>query len=102
MDQAAVKRLNEINRRFYETVADDFDQTRRSAWPGWENLLPYLAPPLSVLDVGCGNGRFGLFLAQHFGVDVRYWGMDNNQALLQRARESLRDLPSVQFEQRDI
>src|SRR5437773_46351 len=68
VDQVTIQRLNEINRAFYNRVAQDFDETRQQAWPGWDTLLSYLnAPlnaPLSVLDVGCGNGRFGLFLAQ--------------------------------------
>ena len=62
MDTETINRLNAINHAFYATVADDFDQTRGTAWPGWKRLLPYLTTPLSVLDVGCGNARFALFL----------------------------------------
>jgi len=62
MDTETVNRLNTINHAFYATVADDFDQTRGTAWPGWQRLLPHLKKPLSVLDVGCGNARFALFL----------------------------------------
>ncbi len=62
MDTKTINHLNAINRAFYATVADDFDQTRGTAWPGWQRILPYLPMPLSVLDVGCGNGRFALFL----------------------------------------
>lgn len=65
MDATTIARLNAINRDFYRVAADDFDQTRGAAWPGWERLLPHLRVPLSVLDVGCGNGRFGVFLAQN-------------------------------------
>jgi SAM-dependent methyltransferase len=62
MDEATIRRLNQINRDFYRIAADEFDQTRGTPWPGWERLLPHLKTPLSALDVGCGNGRFGLFL----------------------------------------
>lgn len=80
MDRLTIQRLNAINREFYRITAHEFDQTRGTAWPGWERLLPYLLTPsppaplpriqgsgeqtvsLSVLDVGCGNGRFGAFL----------------------------------------
>src|ERR1700741_2300315 len=62
MDAKTINYLNNINRNFYATVADDFDQTRATAWPGWQRLLPYLSMPLSVLDVGCGNARFARFL----------------------------------------
>ena len=65
MNIETINRLNAINHAFYATVADDFDQTRGTAWPGWQRLLPHLPMPLSVLDVGCGNGRFALFLHEN-------------------------------------
>jgi len=103
MDNATIHRLNAINREFYRVTADEFDQTRGQAWHGWNQLLPHLKAPLSVLDVGCGNGRFGLFLAEHFEPqNLRYHGIDNNAALLQHARESLSMLPEVLLEERDI
>jgi SAM-dependent methyltransferase len=101
MDAETIRRLNAINRTFYETVADEFDATRGEAWPGWERLLPLLRPPFSVLDVGCGNGRFGIFLARHFDEKFRYHGMDSNPTLLERARQSLTHV-DAQLEARDI
>ena len=75
VDDATFRYLNDLNRRFYETVAIDFDATRQQAWAGWERLLPYLHAPLSILDIGCGNGRFGAFLAERIGKDrLRYVG----------------------------
>src|SRR5690349_14933283 len=109
MDVATVNYLNHINREFYRVTADDFDQTRGEAWPGWERLLPYLRArhaALSCLDVGCGNGRFGVFLHKHFGTqgDITYHGMDSSTELLDRAREVLQSLPglTVTLETRDI
>ncbi len=101
MNNATIKRLNDINRAFYRITAKAFDQSRSQPWPGWETLLPHLHPPLSVLDVGCGNGRFGAFLAEHLSADIAYTGVDNNPALLERARAAV-TVSSVQFEQRDI
>lgn len=124
MDAATIERLNQINRTFYQQIAEDFDQTRGTAWPGWERLLPYLHMPLSVLDVGCGNGRFGAFLAEKLSAIshqplaiseensvlssqssiLTYHGMDSSAALLQRAHETLAALPNIDFrlEERDI
>lgn len=102
MDDETIRALNAINRRFYETVAADFDATRQTAWQGWERLLPFLKPSLAVLDAGCGNGRFGVFLAQRLGKQhLRYIGIDQNAALLDRARQSLTGI-DAQFEQRDL
>jgi SAM-dependent methyltransferase len=105
--------LNQINRDFYHITAGEFDQTRARPWPGWERLLPYLETPLSALDVGCGNGRFGVFLQDHLvgGDDdvsipalLHYHGLDNNPTLLDRARDTLTRLPGIAatFDQRDL
>jgi SAM-dependent methyltransferase len=120
VDTAAIRRLNAINRDFYRVTAHEFDQTRSQAWLGWEYLLPYLArgiarhaaTPLSVLDVGCGNGRFGVFLAkkiedgelvQHI-KPLQYHGIDSSPVLLERARHALDSVPdtTVYLEERDI
>ncbi len=98
MNDSTFAYLNDLNRRFYETVAVDFDATRQQAWQGWEHLLPYLKPPLTVLDVGCGNGRFGVFLADRL---TRYVGIDSSGALLERARQSLSGVNAALI-QRDI
>lgn len=116
MDDATIRRLNQINRRFYRATAGEFDQTRGKPWPGWERLLPHVYPlaagrALSVLDVGCGNGRFGVFLAGKLArreaghvPPLRYHGLDFDPALLEKARQALSALPQVEarLERRDI
>ncbi|MCI0555860.1 MAG: class I SAM-dependent methyltransferase, partial [Anaerolineae bacterium] len=95
MDEDTLHRLNAINREFYKTTASEFDQTRGKAWLGWDKLRDYLAAPLSVLDVGCGNGRFGIFLAEAFNELVTYHGIDNNSALLESAKTALAAMPHI-------
>lgn len=90
MNDATIKRLNQINRQFYQITAGSFDQSRSQPWPGWEILAGHLSAPLTVLDVGCGNGRFGVFLTRRFGTTVTYSGIDSNPALLSRAEDALR------------
>lgn len=101
MDDATIRRLNEINREFYRVTADSFESLRHNAWPGWQRLIPYLHPEISVLDVGCGNGRFGKFVSRHAGNNIRYHGIDSNARLLEHAHTLLADI-SPQLEQRDI
>lgn len=107
MNPAVIHYLNSINQRFYQTVSAAFDETRGLAWPGWLRLLPYLTgrETVSVLDVGCGNGRFGVFLAQNLpGCALVYHGQDNNADLLGRARAALADYPlaRARYELRDV
>lgn len=101
MNDLTIKRLNAINRQFYQITATSFDESRDHPWPGWEKLLSYLAPPLSVLDVGCGNGRFGVFLAERLSNQIRYHGLDNNMALLDRARAALQTV-DARLDQQDV
>ncbi len=110
MDAATVQRLNALNREFYRVTADAFDATRWAAWDGWTRLIPLLgaellgSDTLSVLDVGCGNGRLGVFLAGQVGGTLDYHGLDSSVALLDHARESLARLPNVtaRLELRDL
>ncbi len=105
MQQATIERLNQINRDFYRATAAEFDATRQSAWQGWERLLKTIDLPIeSVLDLGCGNGRFALFLAARQRQPFRYTGIDSNSDLLTRARQQLVEQPQVSFHliQRDL
>ena len=88
MNQATVRRLNAINEHFYRRYAAAFDGARRTPWPGWERVLSHVGrgSAASILDLGCGNARFGRFAAEHFGSAPDYWGVDASTALLEAAR----------------
>jgi SAM-dependent methyltransferase len=94
MSPETVLALNEINRRFYRTSAEAFSGSRDYPWLGWERIVGGLpAPPRSVLDVGCGNARFGAYLAAWLGGEFSYLGVDASAELLALARRRS-DLPS--------
>ena len=93
MDEATQRHLNELNREFYRATAGEFSATRQGAWQGWERMLAAIDLPVeSVLDIGCGNGRFARFLAGRQGRAFAYTGIDNNAQLLARARDDLAGL----------
>ncbi len=100
------RRLNAINRDFYAAIAEDFSETRADAWPGWERVLRALpfepGKTLSVLDLGCGNGRFARFLDQGCRHPVRYLGVDACEGLLELAREAAPRNLEPRFEYRDV
>lgn len=90
--------LLKLNRDFYQKTQSYFNISRQSPWPGWQKLLPYLqGDSLKVLDLGCGNGRFGIWLSKHRRVD--YTGLDDNQYLLDHAAVAL---PSARLLKRNL
>ena len=94
MQTSTILKLSLLNKQFYNDVAEDFSQSRNSFWQGWENLIPHISSTtrntLSVLDVGCGNGRFGQFLSLKFpDLPMKYTGLDNSTALLKYAEVKL-------------
>ena len=108
LTQAALRR---INRDFYSRYAADFDRTRHpGGWPGWRRVVeaaPRLTGrPLRVLDLGCGNGRFALFLDRN--PDLRserpfdYFGIDSSAELIERARAACADRGHIRFKIADI
>lgn len=52
-----------------------------------------------VLDAACGNGRFGVYLAERSPVPVLYEGIDQSGELLKIARERL---PHARFIEGDL
>jgi SAM-dependent methyltransferase len=87
MNLETIKKLNKLNLDFYQTIADDFDQSRQQPWEGWRVLVEKDAFKRcsSVIDIGCGNGRFANFI-HNYGI-THYFGSDSNPALLKQAQQ---------------
>lgn len=99
MKQTTIQQLNDLNRTFYQETAAEFDVSRQSFWSGWYKLKQHVSElsvdQLKVLDVGCGNGRFGQFLSQTFpNLSIAYTGIDSSAELLERAEQTLPSLPA--------
>ena len=88
------EQLIKLNYQFYQQTANQFDQTRQTAWAGWQQLISLLPDKLSVLDLGCGNGRFYQFLRQRYPGSFKYVGVDFCPNLIQIAQQRY---PEVQF-----
>lgn len=100
MDTATCRRLVALNRCFYHRHAAAFAATRQAPWPGWKRLVDHLngragEEPLRVLDIGCGNGRFGSFLAATVGRPLCYTGLDGSSTMLELARRMLANMAQV-------
>ncbi len=87
MNPEIIQKLLTLNQTFYDSFAESFSQTRRPINPGFDGLLAALpGSPVDLLDVACGNGRFGHYLQQK-GALRRYVGVDFSGKLLQIAQE---------------
>lgn len=91
MTEAVIRKLNQVNQEFYTIVSEYFDRTRQYSWEGWDQLIKFLKTEKkeihTVLDIGCGNGRFYQYLVEN-GYKVQYTGIDANEYLLEKARNS--------------
>lgn len=101
MDKETVSKLNRLNKSFYKATAKEFSKSRTYFWPGWSRFLPFikgLNEPVNILDVGCGNGRFGQFLKVN-DIPIMYTGLDSDPYLLNKARSNL---PEGEFIKADV
>lgn len=96
MKQETVLELNKLNQQFYKITAEEFSKTRSFYWKGWKELVEPLKKigkdhsQLKVLDIGCGNGRFGEFLwKEKVHKKLIYHGADNSKELLEFAEQRL-------------
>lgn len=98
MRPAVQAQLLDLNRRFYATVAVEFDRTRQGLPEGMLTLAQVLharlPAPARILDAGCGNGRFARALAQAH-VTGAYLGIDADARLLDLAATQTTNLPGL-------
>ncbi len=111
MNKTLINQLNRINKQFYKQVAASFSDSRSYYWQGWNKLVPYIQElaqnyhgQITVLDIGCGNGRFGSFLAEQLrDIKIKYIGIDNSKELLKIAQsQTLSQNIKLEFVELDI
>lgn len=79
----AKKLLKKVHDDF-SIIADDFSQTRTWLWPEFTFFKRYIKEGDTILDLGCGNGRFYPFVKDI--KNISYIGIDNNEALIAHAQ----------------
>jgi tRNA (uracil-5-)-methyltransferase TRM9 len=94
MSPKTISKLHTLNKTFYECVGNHFSATRNYYWKGWGKLEPTIESILrenksiTVLDLGCGNGRFYGFLKDTLGQNrFEYTGLDISERMLAAAGE---------------
>ena len=108
MKEAVREKLLKLNQLFYAQMATAFDQKRQGTPPGLDRLLDFLPQSdpkskITVLDAGCGNGRFALILDK-VNVPFLYVGIDGSAELLALAHENTQNLQNGErhFIQKDF
>jgi len=85
MDKNTQKELLTIVKDNYESIAAEFDETRKKGiWPELLNLTNDVKDGDKVLDAGCGNGRL---LEAFSGKKIKYLGVDQSENLIKLARQ---------------
>ena len=90
MNPETARKLIDLNHQFYQSFASDFSETRGRLQAGVVKVLESVDNARSVLDLGCGNGKVPLKLAD-LGFQGDYLGADFSLNLLDWA---VRDLPA--------
>jgi len=85
MDKKYTQYLLDKTKQDYNQIAEDFSRTRQRIWEEIKFLFDdYIQKGDTVLDWGCGNGRyFELFKNK----DIDCVGIDNSQKLIEIAKQ---------------
>lgn len=107
MDKATTRGLADLTRGFYDESARGFIAAHELPARGWARVLDLLGPhwpagTVSVLDVGCGNGRLAVFLQRALRRPFVYLGLDASPSLVALARERCRGVETARFEVLDL
>ena len=78
MREEVINLLNNLNRTFYDELAEAFAASRGPSEPGLLRVLAQAQPGARVLDLGCGQGRVAALLP----AGCAYVGLDFSAEML--------------------
>lgn len=91
MREKKAKSVLEQVQETYNEIADEFSDSRATAWDEFQFFIPYLTKGQNIVDLGCGNGRLLDYLNKKTeGWDkpaFHYLGIDNSEKLLGKAHQ---------------
>ncbi|MFC1686951.1 class I SAM-dependent methyltransferase, partial [Patescibacteria group bacterium] len=92
MDKITADRILEKIKKDYEAIAQAFTDSRTDLWEEREYFGEYLRDNVSVLDMGCANGRLLKLFEKH---KVSYTGVDNSPSMLLHAEKFSAEFPNI-------
>ncbi len=84
MKNTVAEKLLRMTQDSYALISDKFDKTRRNCWDDFTFFDSFVKEGMTVLDVGCGNGRLFKYLMQKRAI--HYVGIDQNPKFIEIAR----------------
>lgn len=85
MREEVINLLNNLNRTFYDELAEAFAASRGASEPGLVRTLAQVQPGARVLDLGCGQGRVAAILP----AGCEYVGLDFSAEMLAIAERAV-------------
>jgi SAM-dependent methyltransferase len=85
MREEVTNLLNDLNRTFYDELAEAFAASRGASEPGLVRAFAQMQPGARVLDLGCGQGRVAALLP----ASCEYVGMDFSAEMLAIAERTV-------------
>jgi len=101
MKPEIAQKLVNLNHQFYQSFADDFSETRGRQQMGVLKVLERMPIKASILDLGCGNGKVALHLAQN-DFKGTYLGADFSLGLLNWASADIPAGLQADFHELDL
>jgi len=95
MKESLVRELLSVNRQLYTEFAEPFVSTRFREQPGYHRLIHHVPPLCTLLDIGCGNGRWAKFLDEQ-EKQVHYVGVDFSPQMIALAQQQATRYGTVQ------
>ncbi|NTU66848.1 MAG: methyltransferase domain-containing protein [Candidatus Moranbacteria bacterium] len=88
----------EITEKYYETIGKDAEggENKTEADKYFESLIPESFEGKTVLDHGCGNGRYSELFCQRGAKEVL--GIDLSRSMVQKAKERKEEKDLRRFE----
>ena len=83
MEKQIVNKILELTKSGYQTIAQDFSNTRNFLWEDLQLFKDFIKDNAKMLDLGCGNGRLIQLLE---GKKVDYFGVDYNENFIRIAK----------------
>jgi ubiquinone/menaquinone biosynthesis C-methylase UbiE len=83
MRQKKAEKIHGQVKTTYDTIGEDFDETRQIPVKEFALFEPYIKPDMHVLDLGCGNGRLLKSL-----IGCGYLGMDGSETMVRLAKKN--------------